>query len=81
MERYQTKETPATGIYYPRYNQRCSGLSQFSKGIGANKFDIQVRKNNELINPSIGLSSLSSKHSNSDLRLGDEGEKMIKVDN
>ena len=49
--------------------------------MGVNKFDIQVRKNNELINPSFGLSSLSSKHSNSDLKLGDEGEKVIKVDN
>ena len=49
--------------------------------MGVNKFDIQVRKNNEIINPSIGLSSLSSRHSNSDLKLGDESEKMIKVDN
>ena len=49
--------------------------------MGVNKFDIQVRKNNEIINPSVGLSSLSSKHSNSDLELGDEGKKMIKVDN
>ena len=80
LEKCQTKETPATGVFYPRYNQHSSNTSKFTKAIESHRFHVQVRKNNELVN---GMSSLSNTHSNSnsDLKTGFELERKIKVDN
>ena len=80
LEKCQTKETAANGIFYPRYNQHSNHTSRFSRAIESNRFHVQVRKNNELVN---GNSSLSNNHSNSnsDLKTGFETERKIKVDN
>ena len=80
LEKCQTKETPVTGIFYSRFNQHTNNAAKFSKAIESNRFHVQVRKNNELVNDTSVLSNTHS-NSNSDLKTGFETERKIKVDN
>ena len=80
LEKCQTKETAATGIFYPRYNQHSNNTSKFSKAIESHRFHVQVRKNNELVN-GISRCSNTQSNSNSDLKTGCETERKIKIDN